>query len=88
MIIRHLKAKLAAFPAWVFYLPLVILILAAILVPLNEGSTNENPTGSANSMAPILALSVVAINILLNWRRLQGSTARWIKMGFTPLCAN
>ena len=80
MIIRHLKAKFAAFPAWVLYLPLVILILLAILVPLNEGSTSENPTGSANAMAPILALSAIAINILSKWRRLQGSTPPWIKM--------
>ena len=80
MIIRHLKAKFASFPAWVIYLPLVILILLAILVPLNEGSTKENPTGSANAMAPILALSAIAISILRNWRSLKGSTARWIRM--------
>ena len=53
MIVRHLKAKAAAFPAWVFYLPLVVLILAAILAPIG-GPTNEDPTGGANSMAPIL----------------------------------
>lgn len=80
MIIRHLKAKFASFPAWIFYLPLVFLILAAILVPFNEGSTSENPTGSANAMAPILALSAIAINILRKWRKLEGSTPLWIKM--------
>ena len=79
MIIRHLKSKVDAFPAWAFYLPLVGLILAAILAPLS-GPTKEDPTGGANTMAPILALSVVAINILRNWLGLQGSTARWMKV--------
>ena len=53
MIVRHLKAKAGAFPAWVFYLPLVVLILAAILAPIG-GPTDEDPTGGASSMAPIL----------------------------------
>ena len=78
MIVRHLKAKAAAFPAWVLYSPLVVLILAAILVPIG-GPTDEDPTGGASSMAPILALSVVAINILRSWLGLQGFATRLIK---------
>ena len=75
----HFRAKIAAFPAWPFYIPLVVLIIAAIFVPLS-GPTSEDPTGGASSMAPILALSVVAINILRNWLGLLGATARWMKV--------
>lgn len=78
MIVRHLKAKAAAFPAWAFYLPLVVLILAAILAPIG-GPTDEDPTGGASSMAPILALSAVAISILRSWLELQGGAARVMK---------
>ena len=79
MIVRHLKVKATAFPVWVFYLPLVMLILAAILAPIGR-STKEDPTGGASAMAPILVLSVVTIGILQSWLRLGGSAARLIKV--------
>ena len=79
MIIRHLKAKAAAARAWPLYVPFVLLIALAILAPLG-GPTEDDPTGGANYMAPILALSVVAINILRNWLGLRGAEARWIRL--------
>ena len=79
MIIRHLRAKVAAARAWPLYAPLVLLIFLAILAPLS-GPTDEDPTGGANYMAPILALSVVAINILRNWLGLRGAEARLIRL--------
>ena len=78
MLFGHLKAKVVAFPAWAFCLPVAVLILAAILAPLG-GHTNEDPTGGANSMAPILALSAVAITILRGWLRLEGLAERLVK---------
>ena len=79
MIIRHLKAKAAAARAWPLYVPFVLLIALAILAPLG-GPTDNDPTGGAKFMAPILALSVVAINILRNWLGLRGAEARWIRL--------
>ena len=79
MIIKHLRAKIANFPTWTLYVPLVVLIIAAILVPI-FGTTDEDPTRGAGSMAPILALSAVVINILRDWRGLRGATARWMKL--------